>query len=126
MHDHGTLNDLCRSLPGTTASSPFGPDSVVYKVGGKMYALLSLELPRLNLKCDPELAQVLRERHGAVEPGYHMSKRHWNSIYWEREPLDDALLDAWIRHSYRLVYAGLTAKLRATLPAGADVTADVE
>ena len=127
MHDHGTLDAYCRSLPGTEASSPFGPDNVVYKVAGKMYALLSLEVPRLNLKCDPGLAQLLREGHAAaVEPGYHMSKRHWNSVYWEREPLDDALLEAWVRHSYALVYGGLTAKLRATLPQGADVTADVE
>lgn len=126
MHDHGTLDALCRSLPGAEASSPFGPDNVVYKAAGKMFALLSLELPRINLKCDPELAETLRERHEAVEPGYHMSKRHWNSVYWDREPLDDALLEAWVRHSYALVYGSLTAKLRATLPAGADVHADVE
>ena len=126
MHDHGTLDALCRRLPYVEASSPFGPDSVVYKVGEKIFALLSLTLPRLNLKCDPELATGLRERHAAVEPGYHMSKKHWNSIYWERDALDDALLASWVRHSYRLVYGGLSAKLRATLPEGALVTAEAD
>lgn len=124
MPDHGTLDALCRSLPGAEASSPFGPDNVVYKVGGKMFALLSLELPRVNLKCDPEHALLLRERYPGVEGGYHMSKKHWNSVYWEREPLGEPLIRAWVRHSYALVYGSLSAKLRATLPQGATISAD--
>ena len=125
MLDHESLDAYCRSLPEVTASSPFGPDNVVYKVGGKMFALVSLDLPRINLKCDPDTALALRERHEAVEPGYHMSKRHWNSVYWEREALPKGLLEEWVRHSYALVYGSLTAKLRTALPDGATVTADV-
>lgn len=121
MPDHGSLDALCRGFPHVVAGSPFGPDSVVYKVGGKMFAVLSLDSPRINLKCHPARATLLRERHPAVEPGYHMSKVHWNSIYWEREPLRDAELQAWISHSYALIFASLSAKLRATLPGGTTV-----
>lgn len=126
MLDHGTLDEFCRSLPGAEASSPFGPNNVVYKVGAKMFALLSLERPRVNLKCDPDLATALRERHAAVEPGYHMSKRHWNSVYWAREGLPKGAVYLLIRHSYALVFGGLSAKLRRTLPEGADVEAAPE
>lgn len=121
MPDHESVDAYCRSLPGAAASSPFGPDNVVYKVGGKMFALLSLDCARVNLKCEPARAERLRERSAAVEPGYHMSKRHWNSVYWDREALAEEEWRAWVRHSYRLVYGGLTAKRRAELPAGAEV-----
>lgn len=107
--------DMCLALPSAEATSPFGPQTVVFKVAGKMFALLSLDSPRLNLKCDPDRAQELRERYEAVEPGWHMSKKHWNSIYWEREVLGMALLAQWTRHSYDLVVASLPKAVRATL-----------
>lgn len=116
--DHESVCAQCAALPGAEATSPFGPDTVVYKVAGKMYALVSLDSPRLNLKCDPERAVELRERHPAVEPGWHMSKRHWNSVYWEREALSPGLLGQWIGHSYELVVASLPRARRAELAAG--------
>ena len=115
--DHESVCALCAALPGSEATSPFGPDNVVYKAGGKMFALVSLEVARVNLKCDPERAVELRERHPAVEPGYHMSKRHWNSVYWEREALAPADLEAWIRDSYDLIVASLPKARRAALGA---------
>ncbi len=115
MPNHESIDRACLGLPGATVGSPFGPDNAVYKVGGKMFALLSLEMPRLNVKCEPEQAVLLRETFSGVEPGYHMSKQHWNSIYWEREALTDAQLEQWIRESYALVCAGLPKGIRAAL-----------
>lgn len=115
MIDHEHLDAYCLSLPQAEASSPFGPQTVVYKVAGKMFALLSLDVPRVNVKCDPEHAVTLRERHESVEPGYHMSKRHWNSVYWEREALDVATVHAWIADSYALVVASLPKRVRESL-----------
>jgi len=115
MNDHETIGLFCESLKGVEATAPFGPQTVVYKVGGKMFALLSLDLPRLNVKCDPEEAIRLREEHEAVEFGYHMSKKHWNSIYWEREPISNELMQKWIIDSYKLVIGSLSKKLQAEL-----------
>lgn len=105
--NHESVCAACAALPGSEATEPFGPETVVYKVGGKIFALVSLEVARVNLKCEPERAARLRERHPAVEPGYHINKRHWNSVYWEREALGSAQLERWIRHSYELVVAAL-------------------
>ena len=115
MNDHESIAHFCESLNGAEATAPFGPQTVVYKVGGKMFALLSLDLPRLNVKCDPEEAVQLREKHESVEAGYHMSKKHWNSIYWEREPLSTDLMKKWIMDSYKLVFGSLSKKLQAEL-----------
>jgi len=115
MNNHEEVASFCESLIGVEAAAPFGPQTVVYKVGGKMFALLSLDSPRLNVKCDPEEALKLRERYEAVEHGYHMSKKHWNSIYWEREDLGDGLLKTWIVNSYQLVVSSLSKKLQASL-----------
>ena len=113
--DHETVYALCERQPHAEASSPFGPDNVVFKVAGKMFALISLDVPRVNLKCDPERAERLRERHPGVTPGYHMSKRHWNSVLWEEETFDAGQLEGWVRESYDLVVASLTRKQRALL-----------
>ncbi len=113
--DHETIAALCEAYRGCEASAPFGPQRVVYKVGGKIFALLSLDTPRLNLKCEPELAGRLREEHASVEPGYHMSKKHWNSVYWEREAIPDDLLARWIAHSYGLVLQGLPLRTQKQL-----------
>jgi predicted DNA-binding protein (MmcQ/YjbR family) len=79
------LDDFCHyclSLPSVEATTPFGPEVIVYKVGGKMFALASPEdLPhRVNLKCDPERSEALREQYEAIQPGYHMNKKHWNTL----------------------------------------------
>jgi predicted DNA-binding protein (MmcQ/YjbR family) len=115
MDNHESIATYCEQLKGVEVTSPFGPQTVVYKVGGKMFALLSLDTPRLNVKCDPEKAMELREKYAAVEPGYHMSKKHWNSIYWETEPLNAQLIKDWIIESYALVVGSLSKKVQAEL-----------
>ena len=72
----------CLGKKAATEGTPFGPDNIVFKVSGKMFALLAFEEvpPRANLKCDPDLALELRDRYEQVEPGYHMNKKHWNTI----------------------------------------------
>ena len=82
---------------GVTEEQPFGPDALVFKVVGKMFALIAWqETPlRINLKCDPDLALTLRARYRAVIPGYHMNKKHWNTIDLDWR-IQDALLKSWI------------------------------
>ncbi|HEY8961948.1 MAG TPA: MmcQ/YjbR family DNA-binding protein [Luteolibacter sp.] len=94
----------CLSKPGAEETTPFGPDTLVYKVGGKIFALTSPDEfpPRVNLKCDPERAMELRDRHEAITPGYHMNKRHWNTLVLDGS-LPDVLIRDLIDHSYQLV-----------------------
>ena len=94
--------------PGAEETAPFGPDVLVYKVGGKMFALtVPDEFPaRINLKCDPERAAVLRDEHESVIPGYHMNKRHWNTLILDGS-LPSKLVKELIDHSYDLVVASL-------------------
>lgn len=101
-----------------TEDQPFGPDVLAFRVGGKIFALLSLDAlpPRVNLKCDPERAVELRERHPAVQPGYHMNKRHWNTVVLDGT-LDDALVRELVEHAHALVVASLPARVRAGLRA---------
>ena len=92
---------------GVTEEEPFGPDTLVFKVMGKMFALIGRQdLPlRVNLKCDPELALTLREQYEAVIPGYHMNKKHWNTIILDGSiPVDETF--GMIDHSYNLVVKG--------------------
>jgi predicted DNA-binding protein (MmcQ/YjbR family) len=93
---------------GASEEFPFGPEVMVFKVGGKIFALVFLEDSPLsiNLKCDPDLAMHLREFYEAVQPGYHMNKKHWNTIYLDGSVPDDELL-AMINDSYDLVVKGL-------------------
>jgi predicted DNA-binding protein (MmcQ/YjbR family) len=92
------------SKPGAEESTPFGPDVLVYKVGGKMFALTSPdEFPaRMNLKCDPERAVLLRDEYDSVLPGYHMNKKHWNTILLDGG-VPSSLIRELIDHSYNLV-----------------------
>ncbi|MDF1658608.1 MAG: MmcQ/YjbR family DNA-binding protein [Verrucomicrobiales bacterium] len=92
----------------TTEEFPFGPQAAVYKVVGKMFAILSPEdvPPQMNLKCDPDRAVMLRDEHEAVIPGYHMNKKHWNTLILDGS-LPDSLVVGLIDHSYDLVVAGL-------------------
>lgn len=112
------LVDLCLDFPGAVQDAPFGPDVAVFKVGGKMFALVPLnaEDVRINLKCDPGLAVHLRQQHAAVTPGYHMDKRHWNTVLLDGS-LDDGEVAEMVDHSYDLVFAGLTKAARAGIEA---------
>jgi len=98
------FREYCLSKPGATEGTPFGPDVLVFKVGGKMFALAALDEvpPTVNLKCDPGLALDLRDRYEQVSAGYHMNKKHWNTIEIE-SGIPDIELRKMIDHSYKLV-----------------------
>jgi predicted DNA-binding protein (MmcQ/YjbR family) len=106
--DLARFREYCLRKSHATEDTPFGPDVLVFKVGGKMFALAALdEVPtRVNLKCDPDLALELRDRYEQVTPGYHMNKRHWNTVEIE-SAIPDAELRKMIDHSYDLVANGL-------------------
>ena len=111
------FREYCLSKSRATESLPFGPDVLVFKVGGKMFALAALdEVPTtVNLKCDPDLALDLRDRYEQVTPGYHMNKKHWNTVEIETG-IPGAELRKMIDHSYDLVANSLpksTAKIAA-------------
>lgn len=109
--------DYLLSKLATTEETPFGPDVLVYKIGGmKMFATLGLEndIGRTNLKCDPEWAIDLRLEHDAILPGYHMNKKHWNTLVLDGS-LKPGLVRELIDHSYDLVLASLTKKQRESL-----------
>ncbi|NNC83603.1 MAG: MmcQ/YjbR family DNA-binding protein [Flavobacteriales bacterium] len=105
----------CLSKPGTSEGMPFDDEVLVFKVGGKMFALTRISsFEYINLKCDPERALELRASHDAIRPGYHMSKTHWNSVYLH-QGLEDGLVRELIDHSYSLVYASLSKKVRTSI-----------
>ena len=106
----------CLSLPHVEECTPFGPDVLVYKVGGKLFALTEPdEFPaRMNLKCDPDRAIELRDEHEGIIPGYHMNKRHWNTIILDGS-VPSKLVRELIDHSYTLVTASLPSKARKEL-----------
>ena len=103
-------------MKGVTEHFPFNDDTLVFKVGGKMFALSSLIQwekgePKVNLKCNPEYAQELRVQYGDIVPAYHMSKVHWNTIAINSE-VADKFVKKLIDHSYELVFKSLTKKLQ--------------
>lgn len=102
--DLAEFREYCLRKPGATEGTPFGPDTLVFKVGGKIFAITALdETPaRANLKCDPDLALELRDRYEQVRPGYHMNKKHWNTVEIEAG-IPDAEIRTMIDHSYDLV-----------------------
>jgi predicted DNA-binding protein (MmcQ/YjbR family) len=110
------FREFCLNKRGATESTPFGEDVLVFKVSGKMFALAALdEVPAtVNLKCDPDLALELRDRYEQVHPGYHMNKKHWNTVEIERG-IPDAELRRMIDHSYELVVKGLPKAKRVEL-----------
>ncbi len=107
------FREFCLTKPNVTEGTPFGEDTLVFKVAGKIFALASLDElpPRVNLKCDPDLALELRDRYEAVQPGYHMNKKHWNTVELSGR-IPDAELRHMIDHSYDLVVASLPKKRR--------------
>jgi len=112
---------LILSMKEVTEETPFGPEVLVYKVCGKMFATLGFEdeIGRMNLKCDPKRSLELRDQHEAIIPGYHMNKKHWNTLVLDGS-LPANLVSELIGHSYELVLQGLPAKLRNSLSGGDD------
>ena len=106
--DLAEFREYCLTKPGATEGTPFGPDVLVFKIGGKMFALAALdEVPTtVNLKCDPDLALDLRDRYEQVRPGYHMNKKHWNTVEIEGG-IPVVELRRMIDHSYELVMKSL-------------------
>jgi predicted DNA-binding protein (MmcQ/YjbR family) len=112
--DIESFRHFCLQLKGVEETQPFGPDTLVYKVMGKVFAITGLDEEEfsVNLKCDPEKAIELRENHpGLIIPGFHMNKKHWNTVFFEAG-LPEELLIHLVNHSYQLVIAGLPLKLR--------------
>ncbi|GAA3939765.1 MmcQ/YjbR family DNA-binding protein [Chitinophaga oryziterrae] len=109
------LQEYCISLPGVTEEFPFGEEILVYKVKGKIFVLTNIDnFQSVNLKCDPENAVELRERYDGVTPGYHMNKKHWNTVDVHSN-IPNKLLLQWIRDSYDLVVKSLPKKDRESL-----------
>ena len=113
--------DYCLAKKGVTEHFPFDEDTLVFKVGGKMFALSSLTQwekgeASVNLKCDPDRALELRAQYEAIEAGYHMSKVHWNTVTVDGD-VPEKLLRELIDHSYELVFKSLTKKLQAEIEA---------
>ncbi|MEJ8802370.1 MmcQ/YjbR family DNA-binding protein [Pontibacter sp. H249] len=109
------FRDYCLAKKGVTEELPFDEDTLVFKVGGKMFALCSILEYRngITLKCNPEKAVVLREHYPLlIKPGYHMNKVNWNTVLPEAG-LPDDLIRSWIDDSYLLVATGLTKAIKA-------------
>jgi predicted DNA-binding protein (MmcQ/YjbR family) len=101
--DIESLREYCISKTGATESFPFGEDTLVFKVNGKIFALVNLDGDlSINLKCDPALAIELRERYSSITAGYHMNKKHWNTVLLDGS-VPDREVFAWIDHSYELI-----------------------
>lgn len=110
-----TFRDFCLSLPATDEKMPFDQETLVFTVCDKMFALVNIEkFESFNVKCDPELAIQLREEHPAIIPGWHMNKKHWNTIILDGS-LNDDELKKWIKHSYDMVVKSLPKKIQTEL-----------
>ena len=109
------LQHYCAKKPGVDWDTPFGPDVLVFRVAGKAFALASIGVfDSVNLKCDPERAIELRERYEGIVPGYHMNKKHWNTVDVTGSVPPKLLLEL-VDHSYDLVRASLPKKVREGL-----------
>jgi predicted DNA-binding protein (MmcQ/YjbR family) len=108
-----SLRNYCLTKKGVEECLPFGPDTLVFKVGGKLFLLAALDAVPLqfNVKCEPENALLLREQYDCVHPGYHMNKRHWNTIICDGT-VSDKMLHQWIDDSYNLVVNALPKNLK--------------
>jgi predicted DNA-binding protein (MmcQ/YjbR family) len=110
------VRDYCLAKPGVNEGFPFNDTALVFKVAGKMFALLDLseEKRGIRLKCNPELAIELREQYMEVTPAYHFNKKHWNTILLDGSIPDGSIYE-WIDHSYQLVYDQLPGKIKMNL-----------
>ena len=106
------IRDYCLTKPGVTEDMPFGEDTLVFRVGEKLFLLTSLSQgDRFNVKCDPERAIELREQHTEIQPGYHINKKHWNTVYTNGDLSRRQICDM-IDHSYDLVLKSLPKNIR--------------
>ena len=114
--DAEKLREYCLQKPSTEESFPFGEETLVFKVAGKMFLLMSLEANPLqfNVKCEPSVAEELRGKYSCVKPGYHMNKQHWNTIICENTVSEQVML-GWVDDSYRHVVGSLSIKIREKL-----------
>jgi predicted DNA-binding protein (MmcQ/YjbR family) len=114
--DAHRLHEACMAFPGAAEERPFGPETAVYKVAGKIFAISRLEAQPLqvSLKCEPGLAEQMRAAHPAIAPGYHLNKRHWNTVTLDGS-LPAALVQEMIEDSYDLVVSALPRARREEL-----------
>ena len=114
--DAGALRDLCLGFAGAVEERPFGPETTTFKVAGKIFAISALEREPLtvSLKCEPHLVPGLRAAHAAIAPGYHLDKRHWNTITIDGSLTDGFLLDL-VEDSYDLVMSKLPKRVQREL-----------
>jgi predicted DNA-binding protein (MmcQ/YjbR family) len=110
------LQKLCLGFPGASETFPFGPEHSVFKVEGKLFAISALERAPLSvsLKCEPELAEQLRAAHAGIEPGYHLNKRHWNTVTLDGS-VPDAMVRDMVEDSYDLIVAAMPRAVRERL-----------
>lgn len=109
------FRNFCIAKPGVTEELPFDNETLAFKVKGKIFALTNIDnFVSINLKCDPEEAVKLREAYNSVKAGYHMNKKHWNTIT-VNDDMNDKELCRWVDHSYDRVVSGLPSKLRKEL-----------
>jgi predicted DNA-binding protein (MmcQ/YjbR family) len=114
------LRDYCLAKKGTTEAFPFDESTLVFKVLGKMYLLVGLKKwengeASINVKANPEYALELRAEYDSIRPGFHMSKKHWNTLYIHEGELSPAFIFELIDHSYDMVLKGLSKKMRESL-----------
>jgi len=114
------LREYCLKKKGVTDGFPFDQDTLVFKVLGKMFALFPLEKwekgeGSVNLKCDPDYSEELRAEFESITAGWHMSKKHWNSVYIYKGELKPQFICELIDHSYDMVVKGMTKKMRESL-----------
>jgi predicted DNA-binding protein (MmcQ/YjbR family) len=117
------LRSWCLGMPGSQETFPFAPETSVFKVAGKIFAIARLdgEPLRVSMKCEPALAEQLRLSHPSIVPGYHLDKRHWNTVTLDGS-LDDGMVRDLVEDSYALVVDGLPRRAREALGAGGSST----
>lgn len=109
------FREYCLAKPGTSEDTPFDENTLCLRVGGKIFAILDIDqFESVNLKCDPERAAELREQFPGIQPGYHMNKKHWNTVMADGSVSDKLILEL-TDHSYDLVFNSLPSKIRASL-----------
>nr|MBI1231290.1 MmcQ/YjbR family DNA-binding protein [Cytophagales bacterium] len=110
-----TFRNYCLAKKGVTEDTPFDPDTLCFRVGGKIFAIVDiLAFESVNLKCDPEYAVELRETYPGVSPGYHMNKKHWNTVTFDGSIADTKILE-WVDYSYELVLRSLPKKVQTAV-----------
>lgn len=106
------FREYCLSKKGVIEDTPFDANTLCFKVGGKIFAIIDIELfESVNLKCDPERAVQLRERYQGIVPGYHMNKKYWNTVEFNTSVPDKLILEL-VDHSFELIFDSLPKKMR--------------